>query len=86
MQFEVFLEALSSYYRDKLERNNVLIEVNCAFQKSDIFEPIELEYKVANNSGQVQKLPSPYTISHKEGDIINLLFVDAKVEVVRHAH
>lgn len=57
MQFEVFLEALSSYYRDKLERNNVLIEVNCAFQKSDIFEPIELEYRVANNAGKIEKLP-----------------------------
>ena len=57
MQFEVFLEALSSYYRDKLERNNVLIEVNCAFKKSDIFEPIELEYRVANNAGKIEKLP-----------------------------
>jgi hypothetical protein len=57
VQFEVFLEALSSYYRDKLERNNVLIEVNCAFQKSDIFEPIELEYRVANNAGKIEKLP-----------------------------
>ena len=57
MQFEVFLEALSSYYRDKLERNNVLIEVNCAFQKSDIFEPMELEYRVANNAGKIEKLP-----------------------------
>ena len=57
MQFEVFLEALSSHYRDKLERNNVLIEVNCAFQKSDIFEPIELEYRVANNAGKIEKLP-----------------------------
>ena len=31
VQFEVFLEALSLYYKEKLERNNVLIEVNCAF-------------------------------------------------------
>lgn len=80
VQFEVFLEALNLYFAEKLERNNVLIEVNCAFQKSDIFEPIELEYKVADNAGRVQKLPSPYTIAHKEGDIISVVFVDAKVE------
>ena len=80
VQFEVFLEALNLYFAEKLERNNVLIEVNCAFQKSDIFEPIELEYKVADNAGRVQKLPSPYTSAHKEGDIISVVFVDAKVE------
>ena len=31
MQFEAFLEAFNLYFREKLERNNVLIEVNCAF-------------------------------------------------------
>ena len=60
----MFLEALSIYFKEKLERNNVLIEVNCAFQKSDIFEDIELEYKVADNSGRVEKLARPYTLSH----------------------
>ena len=54
VRFECFLEALNLYYKEKLERNNVLIEVNCAFQKSDIFEPIELEYRVANNAGKVE--------------------------------
>ena len=76
----MFLEALNLYFAEKLERNNVLIEVNCAFQKSDIFEPIELEYKVADNAGRVQKLQNPFTISHEEGDIISVVFVDAKVE------
>ena len=28
----------------------------------------------------MQKLSCPFTISHKEGDIISLLFIDAKVE------
>ena len=60
----MFLEALSIYFKEKLERNNVLIEVNCAFQKSDIFEDIELEYRVADNAGRVEKLPRPYTLSH----------------------
>ena len=55
-----------------------MIEVNCAFQKSDIFEPIELEYLVANDAGKVEKLPEPISISHKEGDIISIVFVDAK--------
>ena len=33
---------------------------------------------MANDAGKVEKLPEPISISHKEGDIISIVFVDAK--------
>ena len=80
-QLEVFLEAINKYYWDRLERNNVILELNCAFQKTDVFEPFSLEYKLASGSsrdGEVELLQKPYTIDHEEGDIINIIFADAR--------
>jgi hypothetical protein len=31
VQLETFLEALNKYFHDKMERNNITIEVNCGF-------------------------------------------------------
>ena len=52
---EVFLEAINKYYWERLERNNVVLELNCAFQKTDIFEPFSLEYKLSESrEGEVE--------------------------------
>ena len=54
-QLEVFLEAINKYYWERLERNNVVLELNCAFQKTDIFEPFSLEYRLSESrDGEVE--------------------------------
>lgn len=77
LQLERFLQALNEYYASKIERNNVTIEVNCAFQLNDLFEPIALKYFVTQ-LGTVQRLPQPHMLHHTEGNIINIVFVDAR--------
>lgn len=72
----MFLEALNNYFHDKLESNNITIEVNCAFQKNDLFEPVEIKHAV-NALGNVEEI-EPRLIEHNEGDILNVLFVDAR--------
>lgn len=78
-QLEAFFDAINTYYADRMEKNNILIELNCAFQKTDIFEPFQIEYKsTVDDSGHVEPLATPKTIEHQEGDIISIIFVDAR--------
>ena len=81
-QLEVFLEAINKYFWDRLERNNVILELNCAFQKTDVFEPFTLEYKMAEGErdDEVDLLKKPFAIDHEEGDIISIIFADARQE------
>ena len=37
-QLELFLMAVNKYYSERLEKNNIMLELNCAFQKTDIFD------------------------------------------------
>lgn len=76
----MFLEAINKYYWERLERNNVVLELNCAFQKTDIFEPFSLEYKLSESrDGEVELMTQPFVIDHQEGDIISIVFVDARL-------
>lgn len=78
-QLEVFLEAINFYFAERLEKNNILIELNCAFSKTDIFEPITMEYRATEDDlGTVELLEKPFTIDHQEGDIISIVFIDAR--------
>ena len=64
-QLEVFIQAINFYYAEKLEKNNILIELNCAFSKTDVFEPITVEYRMkADDLGAVELLSKPFTIDH----------------------
>ena len=78
-QLELFVEAINTYYADRLERNNVILELNCAFQKTDVFEPFALEYRLKDSdTGEVERLKAPFILDHQEGDMISLIFVDAR--------
>jgi hypothetical protein len=57
----------------------VVIEVNCAFQKNDLFEAFRVDHEVTGNSGKVAPLRlGEFEIDHREGDIISIIFVDAR--------
>ena len=57
-----------------------MIEVNCALQLGDLFEPFIVEYRV-NERWCVEQLVNAVTIGHKEADILNMVFVDARKEL-----
>ena len=58
-----------------------MIELNCAYQKTDAFEPFILDQCVScDDSGRVEQLSRPGTIEHVEGDIISVVFVNARKE------
>ena len=79
-QLETFLEAINKYFKERIEKNNVILELNCAFEKTDIFEPFNCEYRLCKDDsfGEVQRLTKPFQMRHQEGEIISIVFVDAR--------
>ena len=77
---EAFLEAVDTYFKDRIERNNITLELNCSFQKTDIFEPINFYSRLCDDDSQgtVERLPKPFEIVHHEGEIISIVFIDAR--------
>ena len=71
---------MNIYYKDRLEKNNIILELNCALQKTDVFEPIQVTHRLKDNDslGEVEPLNGPFTIDHQEGDIISIIFVNAR--------
>ena len=64
-QLEMFIESINTYYRDRLERNNVILELNCAFQKTDVFESFSMDYRLKrSDTGEVERMNKPFVIDH----------------------
>lgn len=63
-----------------MEKNNVILELNCAFEKTDIFEPFTCDYQLTEgeDGDKLQRLEQPWKLDHQEGEIISVIFVDAR--------
>ena len=79
-QLEIFLDAVNEYFKDRLEKNNVILELNCAFEKTDVFEPFTCDYVLTEgeDGDKLQRLKQPWKLDHQEGEIISVIFVDAR--------